>query len=146
MLAPSAPLEVRTSELLSVFQETSCSFPRTRECAFITLWISRTSAEGSFYVFLPTTRCFLRVADSDAELKEGIASFYDASSGVWEEMWGEHMHHGYYIEGKKPKGMEEHRWVSTFLSGGQLFFCDITAVGLITRNDFGAGCYCSSCQ
>lgn len=30
------------------------------------------------------------------ELKQGIAGFYDASSGVWERVWGEHMHHGYY--------------------------------------------------
>jgi tocopherol O-methyltransferase len=27
-------------------------------------------------------------------LKEGIANFYDESSGLWEEVWGEHMHHG----------------------------------------------------
>jgi tocopherol O-methyltransferase len=25
-----------------------------------------------------------------------IKEFYDASSGLWEEIWGEHMHHGYY--------------------------------------------------
>ena len=34
-----------------------------------------------------------------ASLNEGIASFYDESSGLWEEQWGEHMHHGYYPEG-----------------------------------------------
>jgi hypothetical protein len=28
------------------------------------------------------------------ELKEGIAAFYDESSGLWENVWGEHMHHG----------------------------------------------------
>lgn len=33
-------------------------------------------------------------------LQEGIARFYDASSALWEDMWGEHMHHGYYPEGK----------------------------------------------
>jgi len=31
------------------------------------------------------------------ELKIGIAGFYDRSSKLWEEVWGEHMHHGYYI-------------------------------------------------
>ena len=31
---------------------------------------------------------------------EGIAAFYDESSGLWEDVWGEHMHHGYYPEGK----------------------------------------------
>jgi tocopherol O-methyltransferase len=25
-----------------------------------------------------------------------IQDFYDASSGLWEKIWGEHMHHGYY--------------------------------------------------
>ena len=29
-------------------------------------------------------------------LNAGIAGFYDQSSGVWEDIWGEHMHHGYY--------------------------------------------------
>ena len=30
------------------------------------------------------------------ELNDGIANFYDESSELWESMWGEHMHHGYY--------------------------------------------------
>lgn len=29
-------------------------------------------------------------------LNEQIQQFYDASSGLWERIWGEHMHHGYY--------------------------------------------------
>lgn len=33
---------------------------------------------------------------TELELYEGIAGFYDESSGVWEDIWGEHMHHGYY--------------------------------------------------
>lgn len=32
----------------------------------------------------------------DQRLKKGIAEFYDESSGVWENIWGEHMHHGFY--------------------------------------------------
>lgn len=31
-----------------------------------------------------------------ASLQEQIREFYDASSGLWEDIWGEHMHHGYY--------------------------------------------------
>lgn len=34
---------------------------------------------------------------SREELKIGIAGFYDRSSKLWEDVWGEHMHHGYYI-------------------------------------------------
>ncbi|MEM8830485.1 MAG: methyltransferase domain-containing protein [Cyanobacteria bacterium P01_G01_bin.19] len=30
------------------------------------------------------------------KLYQDIREFYDASSGLWEEIWGEHMHHGYY--------------------------------------------------
>ena len=31
-----------------------------------------------------------------ATLNRQIQQFYDASSGLWEQVWGEHMHHGYY--------------------------------------------------
>jgi tocopherol O-methyltransferase len=35
-------------------------------------------------------------------LYQEIQEFYDASSGLWEEVWGEHMHHGYYgADGKR---------------------------------------------
>ncbi|KAK4836095.1 hypothetical protein QYF36_018497 [Acer negundo] len=29
-------------------------------------------------------------------LREGIVEFYDESSSLWEDIWGDHMHHGYY--------------------------------------------------
>ena len=32
-------------------------------------------------------------------LYRDIREFYDASSGLWEQVWGEHMHHGYYGRG-----------------------------------------------
>jgi tocopherol O-methyltransferase len=36
------------------------------------------------------------------DLYQQIQQFYDASSGLWENIWGEHMHHGYYgVDGKK---------------------------------------------
>lgn len=37
-------------------------------------------------------------------LNQQIQQFYDASSCLWEQVWGEHMHHGYYgPEGKQKK-------------------------------------------
>ncbi len=36
---------------------------------------------------------FLLMSNS---LFQDIREFYDASSGLWESIWGEHMHHGYY--------------------------------------------------
>lgn len=39
-----------------------------------------------------------------ATLYQQIQEFYDASSGLWEQIWGEHMHHGYYgVDGKLKK-------------------------------------------
>ncbi|MCO5593942.1 hypothetical protein L7F22_047961 [Adiantum nelumboides] len=32
-------------------------------------------------------------------LNEGIAHFYDSSSGMWEDVWGEHMHIAFYDAG-----------------------------------------------
>ncbi|MBA2750511.1 MAG: methyltransferase domain-containing protein [Tatlockia sp.] len=37
-------------------------------------------------------------------LQQQIQQFYDDSSSLWEQIWGEHMHHGYYgAEGKIKK-------------------------------------------
>jgi tocopherol O-methyltransferase len=37
-----------------------------------------------------------------ATLSQRIQQFYDASSGLWEEVWGEHMHHGFYgLDGQR---------------------------------------------
>jgi len=33
-------------------------------------------------------------------LNQRIQTFYDSSSGIWEQVWGEHMHHGYYELGE----------------------------------------------
>jgi len=41
-------------------------------------------------------------------LIEQIQQFYDASSSLWEQVWGEHMHHGYYgPDGKDKKNRRQ---------------------------------------
>ena len=43
-----------------------------------------------------------------ATLSQQIQQFYDASSSLWEEIWGEHMHHGYYgHDGKEQKNRRQ---------------------------------------
>ena len=43
-------------------------------------------------------------------LKEGIAGLYDESSGIWEDIWGDHMHHGYYEPGAEVSAsVSDHR-------------------------------------
>ncbi|MBC8122250.1 MAG: methyltransferase domain-containing protein [Gemmatimonadaceae bacterium] len=36
-------------------------------------------------------------------LNADIRQFYDVSSGLWESVWGEHMHHGYWEAGEEDK-------------------------------------------
>lgn len=46
-----------------------------------------------------------------APLKQGIAKFYNESSGLWESVWGEHMHHGERAEHCAPSlGLGEPCW------------------------------------
>ncbi|VFQ73689.1 unnamed protein product [Cuscuta campestris] len=35
-------------------------------------------------------------AAEQQKLNKGIAEFYDESSGMWEDIWGDHLHHGFY--------------------------------------------------
>ncbi|RAL46940.1 hypothetical protein DM860_016574 [Cuscuta australis] len=35
-------------------------------------------------------------AAEQQNLNKGIAEFYDESSGMWEDIWGDHLHHGFY--------------------------------------------------
>lgn len=47
---------------------------------------------------------FQSKVQTDRPLQQQIQQFYDASSGLWERIWGEHMHHGYYgADGKIQK-------------------------------------------
>jgi len=41
-------------------------------------------------------------------LQQGIADFYDASTGVWVEIWGDHLHHGYY-EDNSWRSLQQHQ-------------------------------------
>ncbi|KAF7835284.1 gamma-tocopherol methyltransferase [Senna tora] len=41
-------------------------------------------------------------------LQKGIAEFYDESSGIWEDIWGDHMHHGFY-EPDSSVSVSDHR-------------------------------------
>lgn len=47
------------------------------------------------------------VTREGAELRDGIAGFYDASTPVWDDVWGEHLHHGYYPGGKSRKDHQQ---------------------------------------
>ncbi|EEF42413.1 tocopherol O-methyltransferase, putative [Ricinus communis] len=78
----------------------TCHFPSS---SFSSLRFSLPTSSFSF----PSRARFTRVVTAavtspemealDAKvLKQGIAELYDESSGVWEDIWGDHMHHGFY--------------------------------------------------
>jgi len=70
----------------------------------------------------------LRMARSDVALKEGIAAFYDESSGIWEDVWGEHMHHGWYAPGEKATTREAHVKAQDTMIEKALALCGADAV------------------
>jgi len=41
-------------------------------------------------------RSFFNRERSDEELKKGIADLYDKCSSIWYDVWGDHLHHGFY--------------------------------------------------
>ncbi|MEO0925992.1 MAG: methyltransferase domain-containing protein [Cyanobacteria bacterium J06643_13] len=57
-------------------------------------------------------------------LYQDIRQFYDASSGLWESIWGEHMHHGYY--GKNGNYRLERRQAQIDLIEELLLWADCT--------------------
>ncbi len=56
-------------------------------------------------------------------LYQQIGEFYDASSGLWEKIWGEHMHHGYY--GKNGRYKIERRQAQIELIEELLFWAGV---------------------
>ncbi|CAM8973525.1 unnamed protein product [Rhodiola kirilowii] len=42
-------------------------------------------------------------------LKKGIAEFYDGWSGMWEDIWSDHIHHGFYDAGEETVSLSDHR-------------------------------------
>nr|GEW17771.1 gamma-tocopherol methyltransferase [Tanacetum cinerariifolium] len=56
-----------------------------------------------------TTAADVAVEQQQQELKKGIAEFYDESSLMWENIWGEHMHHGFYDNDAVDVQLSDHR-------------------------------------
>lgn len=75
-------------------------------------------------------------------LKNQIQQFYDASSGLWEQVWGEHMHHGYY--GPTGKEKKDRRQAQIDLIEELLNWAGVEQVGATPRGcpqilDVGCG-------
>ena len=68
-------------------------------------------------------------------LTERIQQFYDESSGLWEQTWGEHMHHGYY--GSNGQHRKNRRQAQIDLIEELLRWAEVTSANTIL--DVGCG-------
>lgn len=69
-------------------------------------------------------------------LKKGIAEFYDESSGLWENVWGEHMHHGFY-DPDSSVSLSDHRAAQIRMIEETLRFAGVEAATAVV--DVGCG-------
>jgi tocopherol O-methyltransferase len=72
------------------------------------------------------------------ELYEGIAKFYDNSSGVWEDMWGEHMHHGYY-DSEGSSSQNDHLLAQITMIENSLAFAQVPGNFLLVKTSLFCG-------
>ncbi|KAK9120382.1 hypothetical protein Syun_017999 [Stephania yunnanensis] len=57
-----------------------------------------------------SARATAMAAAAEEELKKGVAEFYDESTRVWEDIWGDHLHHGFYDPHvAPPSSIDSHR-------------------------------------
>ncbi|KAJ6383957.1 hypothetical protein OIU78_027293 [Salix suchowensis] len=71
------------------------------------------------------------------ELKQGIAELYDQSSGVWEDIWGVHMHHGFYNPDDQVSGSgSDHRAAQIRMIEEALRFTGISGEGRFVRRSW----------
>ncbi|KAH9321127.1 hypothetical protein KI387_015766 [Taxus chinensis] len=75
-----------------------------------------------------------------AQLKEGIAEFYDESSGVWEDIWGDHMHHGFYDKNQDENNNTDHRAAQIRMIEKTLSFAQIPDEPEMPRSVVDVGC------
>ena len=64
-------------------------------------------------------------------LYQQIQQLYDASSGLWEQVWGEHMHHGYY--GPDGNLKKERRQAQIDLIEELLGWAGVSAAGALSE-------------
>ena len=73
-----------------------------------------------------------------SSLYQQIQEFYDASSGLWEQIWGEHMHHGYY--GRAGNYKMERRQAQIELIEELLIWVGYQNTANVPKNIIDVGC------
>ncbi|GAB4858146.1 Tocopherol O-methyltransferase, chloroplastic [Ancistrocladus abbreviatus] len=63
--------------------------------------------------------------EEELRLQRGIADLYDESSVIWEDIWGDHMHHGFY-DPDQPASIADHRFAQIRMIEEALRFAGIS--------------------
>ena len=71
-------------------------------------------------------------------LNSQIQQFYDSSSSLWEQVWGEHMHHGYY--GPTGKEKKDRRQAQIELIEEMLNWAEVEAISCGCPQILDVGC------
>ncbi|KAF9670389.1 hypothetical protein SADUNF_Sadunf13G0063200 [Salix dunnii] len=91
--------------------------------------VSQAQQSHLFSTFFLVATC-KQLAMDPRELKQGIAELYDESSGVWEDIWGVHMHHGFYSPDDQVSGSgSDHRAAQIRMIEEALRFAGISDTG-----------------
>jgi tocopherol O-methyltransferase len=93
------------------------------------------SSSTQLHIFRRITDSLTSKERSREDLKLGIAGFYDRSSKLWENIWGEHMHHGYYI----PENRTDHVQAQIDLIDEVLKWADVNPAAVRSVVDVGCG-------
>lgn len=75
------------------------------------------------------------------KLKQGIAEFYDESSGIWEDIWGDHMHHGFY-DPQASVSLSDHRAAQIRMIEEALRFASVSGIYIIPASVIFLVCMC----
>ncbi|KAL2329278.1 hypothetical protein Fmac_022705 [Flemingia macrophylla] len=108
----------------------SCSHTfRTQSLQLPTAFARSRVGLGSWSPIRTSTTERAEVVSEDARhLQAGIAQFYDESSAVWEDIWGEHMHHGFY-DADSSVSLSDHRSAQIRMIQESLRFANVSEDG-----------------
>ncbi|KEH39887.1 putative tocopherol O-methyltransferase [Medicago truncatula] len=92
---------VVTTTRISSLLHCTHTFPQHHRDTIITTTTTTLNSrrrKGSLRVSMAAVKEVMVVMEEEEKkkLQLGIAEFYDESSGIWENIWGDHMHHGFY--------------------------------------------------
>ncbi|CAM8973524.1 unnamed protein product [Rhodiola kirilowii] len=73
-------------------------------------------------------------------LKKGIAEFYDGWSGMWEDIWSDHIHHGFYDAGEETVSLSDHRSAQIRMIEEALRYAGLSEVGKQRKRIVDVGC------